>query len=241
MTKAKKPDIKKDVLKKITSEEVKMHSHAYFVLLSIATVVSIVSVTLLAAIFTRILIDDVNTGLKADLFDLGGRGRNAFVTNFPWGLLILTVLAVYLTVRLFKKREISYKHGMTIFYGSVVAAVVILSVIVGALKVDEPFKDSPIIDRFKTLKSLTEERTIGGIVDSINSDSIILQTREGKTVEIRYNKEEIRGELRLGAPVAVFGEYNEEDEVFEAEFVKFGGPMKMLNGEIKGDKTRIKW
>jgi len=232
--KEKSSKLRKNVLNKIKNSEVKMHSSKYFLLLSLATITSLVLLALVAAIFIQLFYDDLNSGLDAGLYNLGGRGRGAFVTNFPWVLLILCIICIVATVYLFRKKDISYKHGLTIFYSSVIGAVVVLSVLAGVLNIDESFEERvPVFKNLHTLRQLTEDQTVRGTLDEIVKNGLVIVDSNGREVLIQYEPGKSLGMPVINGPVNALGDWqNKEEYVFKAEAIRFGGLRGMMR-ELK--------
>jgi hypothetical protein len=150
------------------------------------------------------------------------------VTNFPWVLLILAGVSIFGTIWLFKKRDVSYKHGLKIFYFSIISSILVLSFVAGALEVDKPFKQAPIINKLRTLNNLTEDKAIGGKLSQIEDESFVVTTVEGSDIYVKYDRDKVIGVIRLGAPVSALGEW-ESEGVFEAEVIRLGGQVRSRN------------
>ncbi len=121
----KKQTIKKEILKKIKSGEVKMKPKWFFVFGSILSIVGLVS----SFVFTAFIINLIIFILKPHYGPNFPFRINLILNNFPWWLLILSLISLTSGVFFLKKFDFSYKKNSLLMFLIIIFSIIIAAII----------------------------------------------------------------------------------------------------------------
>ncbi len=123
----KKQTVKKEILKKIKSGEIKMKPKWFFLLGSVLSVVGLIS----SFVFTAFIINLIIFILKPHYGPNYPFQINLILKNFPWWLLVLSLISLISGIFFLKKFDFSYKkNSLFVFF------IIVFSIIIGAIFFD---------------------------------------------------------------------------------------------------------
>lgn len=106
----------------ISSGKVEMRSRAVFVLKSIALVLLSIFVFLASTLIINFIIFAVHMQSADALLQFGPRGWYAFLTFFPWRLLVVDVLGIILLIMLLRTFRFGYRVPLLYIGGAILIA-----------------------------------------------------------------------------------------------------------------------
>lgn len=113
-------DVKKTVLGKIESGEVRMHSQVYFVVRVLFLIAVVLFTLIISALLVSFIIFSIRESGRWFLLGYGTRGVLTFFILFPWLLLLLDLLLLILLEWLLKHFRFAYKKPLLyLFIGGV--------------------------------------------------------------------------------------------------------------------------
>lgn len=184
--KNKKTSVSGQVLDKIKSGDVKMHSKSYFVLKTILFILG----TILALTFTLFIVSFIIFILRANgilfLPGFGFRGFGAFFTSFPWILLAVAVLFIVVLELFVKRFKFGYRNPFLYSVIGIVAIALIGGFIVaqtqfhGKLFNNSQVRGLPIAGHlYKRYGTRPIRNVYIGTVLEETDDGFKMETREG--------------------------------------------------------------
>lgn len=201
------------VMDAIKKDGVKMRPSWHFGLFGLVLGLSVILVGFFTSLLMSAIVDEVRDASDSELFAL--RGNGAFA-DFPWVLLILTVLLLFVSYHLIKKLDFSYRHRSFIVFGSIALTLIIGASFFSSIDASRSFRDNGPLERFSTLSRSIQDRVIRGTVTEISDDSIKVDVR-GSSFDVRASRDSIEGQdFEVGDEITVLGEHK-DDGVFEAE------------------------
>jgi hypothetical protein len=111
-------NIEKNVLEKIQSGEVKMHSKTFFALKVALLVIVALLVLVTSALLVSFMIFSLRVSGRLFLLGFGGRGFVAFFVTFPWFILLADILFVVLFERLLNHFKFAYRTPLVYTIGA---------------------------------------------------------------------------------------------------------------------------
>ena len=125
-------EISKNVMEKIRSGEVKMHSRWYFVLGSLALLAGVVSSVIVATFFVSL------TSFALRAHGPGGAYRlQEILASFPWWAPILALVGLGLGIWLLKKYDFSYKRNFVLIIVGLLLAILIAGIAIDYLGLND--------------------------------------------------------------------------------------------------------
>ena len=104
-----KDSLRDGILAKINSNQVRMRSRAFFVLRIIGIVVLAVAVLALSIAIANFISFMVRVNGQGPLLDLGWQGIWIFIQVFPWPVLIVDLICIFLLERLLRMFRFGYR------------------------------------------------------------------------------------------------------------------------------------
>lgn len=105
---------------KIQSGEVAMRSHTLFVLRVLFLAILSVFVFLVSTLIVNFIFSSLHMSSTNELLGFGPRGWGAFLWFFPWGLLIVDVVSVFLLVALLRSFRFGYRMPLLYIFSAIV-------------------------------------------------------------------------------------------------------------------------
>lgn len=250
-TKSKKTASKKKVTKKIVKQphkkaenlavmdtikdkNVQMRPSWHFGLLGFALGLAVILLGFFTSLLMSAIVDEIRVASDNKLFEL--RGGGAF-SDFPWALLILTILAVWLSYRLIRRLDLSHKHRGYLMFGSVGVALILGASFFSAIDASSSIRQSGPLERFSTFSRFEQEKVLRGSVIESNGVEVLVQAR-GRQYEVILLGNSQGSKLAVpGAEVVFVGQF--DGEVFEAEIVKPAPSKRSVRGVIDERKREF--
>jgi hypothetical protein len=122
--------VKNNVLDKIRSGEVKMHSkYIYFFKVSVIIALAVFVTFISSALISFIMFSVIVSG-RLILLGFGFRGLVTFIITFPWLLLLIDLGLVVMLERLIKHFKFGYRTPLVYSIGAIVAANIIIGIVI---------------------------------------------------------------------------------------------------------------
>lgn len=120
-------NIKEVILRKINTKELEMRPKFYFTLKILVTTFLAVFVLLISVFILNFILFSIRINNQDMLLDFGPRGWNAFSHFFPWGLLVLDIILVFILERFVRHFRFGYKVPVLYLLGGII----IITTVVG--------------------------------------------------------------------------------------------------------------
>lgn len=251
----KPKDLKKEILEKIQSGEVRMRPHHYFIFFSALLAGGVILGLLLAGFFTNLFFFRVRVGAPFTLLRFGSLGWGPFLGVFPWLPVILAILLFLAVFWLFKRLDIFYKNRLLVlgFFGLVLLGGLLLSFSrvnhrLQGVQVFHPFyQDNPVpVPGFPQRLNL-----VVGEVLSVRERELSVKNFRDEQIKVVWD-ETTRlpdGEdFAVGETVMALGQWQDESQaVLQAQILgradreSFDGPYNYRPGVGYRDQSERMW
>ncbi len=142
-SKNKKSNIEDVVMEKIKSGEIKMKPKVYFFFGSLLTFIALIGSTITTIFFTNIIFFLLKT------HGLGGQFRlQQMINNFPWWIILITILGFISGIYLLKKYDFSYKKNFLLIILGFFSAVIIAAWLINYLGLNETWSRKGPMKKF---------------------------------------------------------------------------------------------
>ncbi len=230
MSKSKKQTkFTEGVMKELKTTEVKMKSHHYYLLLTLAMIAAgFLFVALASLALSLISYDDQ---LSRDLRYIGAPSE---ADRFGPMILDMAILVAGTVGAIFvvKKFKVGYKNRTVVVASIVLAGVVVSALIAVQTGLASDISRQKPLHPFAPISKDAYENHRQGVVEEVEEDSIwITSRRHTEKVKVTISKSTTvhsRDEIKPGDTVFVKGEW--KDNEFEAELIKVNPPKKVLKG-----------
>lgn len=142
-------DIANKIKEKINTGELKMKPKGYFVLGSILATIGIILFGVMGTFVTSVLIHRIK--MQRFFSELGnvpfGRKTPYILVNFPWELLILSIVFLIIGLYLIKKFDVSYKKSFILLIIVFVSVVLVTAIGIDKIGIHDRFKKIPRMQR----------------------------------------------------------------------------------------------
>ena len=209
-------DIAKKVLKKINKDKVKMRPHVYFVTGLFLLGIGFAATILFSTFLVNIISFKMRVHNNFEYLYFGKPGFSAFITQFPWPLLLLAITGIVGGIFLVKKLDISYKKNLWGIIAALIGFVLIFGIAIDKTGIND--KASCL----KPLKSIYQTNTLrdqiikGKVLESGSSSiEIINPNGEIVIIEIPKNMIEKRQFMLDGDYISVFGSWKESNFIIK--------------------------
>ncbi len=142
-SKNKKPNIENVVMEKIKSGEIKMKPKVYFFFGSLLTFIALIGSTITTIFFTNIIFFLLKTHGPGGQFRL-----QQMINNFPWWIILITILGFISGIYLLKKYDFSYKKNFLLIILGFFSAVIIAAWLINYLGLNETWSRKGPMKRF---------------------------------------------------------------------------------------------
>jgi hypothetical protein len=176
--------IKQNVLEKIRSGEVHMHSRMYFALKMIVLILVATFALVISALVFSFIIFSIQASGRFLLLGFGTQGFLNFLILFPWGLLIIDILLLIILEQILKRFQFGYRSPLVYLISGLVVVVLAIGYFINFTPLHESLsrradeRDIPIIGGFyKHIHRPPHDRgLVRGFVTSINGNTIVLES-----------------------------------------------------------------
>ncbi len=219
--------IEEQVMAGIKSGKIKLRSRYIFLAEKLGIGSAFIFSIILAALFFNLLFFYLKASDNLMYLSFGSRGLFAFFESFPYLLVVILILAIFIAGLIIKKTGLSYKKP----FGYMAVGLVLLAMIGGGAltfaKVAERIEarmncNCPSEMFFRPLLSNDMEKRNSGLAGRINEigeDFITVQTpRDIIKIDISKLEKELETDLSTGLFVIAVGE--KKGDVFEAKNIK---------------------
>lgn len=205
--------MKEKILEKINSSEVKMTSKKFFALRWLTTFLFAIFFGILAIyIFAYIVFLFVDSGVMYIPLD-SFSNLVRFIVEIPWTLVFLGCLSVFLFSRTSKTFYKIYKKPFLNFFFSIIIIILlshILFVKVGVMKLlkEEAYRDhlKLVPDKLLEFRNSQTGTVFNGYVIATTTNSIIIKTIEGQTLEVIGKDNSNYNDFLIGTHINAYGE-----------------------------------
>lgn len=135
--------ITNNVMKKISSQKIKMKSRWYFFLGSLALLISLIGVVFLSIFSISLITFSLKTHGP-----MGAIRYQEIISNFPWWALPTTFISLTISIFLLKKYDFSYKINFLTLGVFFIAAIILSGVLIDLLGLDNLWMKKGRMRRF---------------------------------------------------------------------------------------------
>ncbi len=214
--KEEKKSISDTVLDKIKEGEIKMRPKIYFVFRAILLATGVVAVFFFSFYLVSFIVFILRATSIFSLPRFGFSGMKTFIVSFPWFLILVVLLFIWLLELLAKRFASVYRRPL--IYS--VFAIVVLIFIGGLVIYPTRFHENMFLrareDRLPIMGGFYRgmgkfPNTTHGIVSEIEDNSFIIEQSDGQSVVVIITSDTIlpfKNGIKEGDVIMVFGEQN---------------------------------
>lgn len=219
----KETKMSKKIMKDIQSDELQMHSRAYFKMLNLALVAVSGLFLMISSLIILIAFRDIKYGESLGLRAYGTRGYSEFFQTLPWLAIFLGLLAFLIAYTLIKHFNFTYKHRLHTVIGALVFAVVGLGIVFASTGVEGTISRTGPFENLRTFNRFSREHSVAGEIVGLEANKLTIFTKEGETVNVRFtnNARSRYSTFKVGEVVFVMGN-KQNDGSFEAYGIRRG-------------------
>lgn len=220
-------ELKDNLLQTIEDGEVKMKPHRVFVLHAVLAIVgAILGMIILLFTFTFVVFVLRHTGVGFAPHMLQD-GTSLFLRAFPWGLLLIAIIAAVVSVWLVKRFRWIYRKPFMILLVSILSIGGIGAIATEAFEIHDHLFEHAQERTVPVLKQLYDRHLSDdidvvhpGVIQNIRDDQLRILTPSGEELDIQLEEDTKlpRAPLEPGDHVMIFGE--QEDGQIEAEGIR---------------------
>jgi hypothetical protein len=179
-------EIKKNILDKIESGEIKMQPKTYFVLKIVMLVVIAILILITSAFLLSFIFFSISVSGRLFLLGFGTRGLTVFFLTFPWWILFIDIVFVIALEWLLKRFQFGYRNPIIYTLGGVMlltlaAAYGIESTSLhGRIAEVERSRPVPVVGAFysQIVRPPHEMGVFRGVVTSVGSSTFVLENSD---------------------------------------------------------------
>jgi len=225
------PEISNKVIKKIKEKRIKMRSRFSIVAEKLGLESAAIFLLLLGVfLFGLIGYLLVQSG-ATEFLGFGPPGFLILIHNFPYDLLIITIIIIFLAALILKRFDFSYKKNFKLIITLIITGVIIFGIALSAFNIHEKIhqrvvnKNIPLVSPFFRQRAGYHLKGLNahiGEIKEIKDEKLILETPDKQKITITYTKETkmpSKELLKLNQRIAVIG--------------------KLKNGEMEAKAIRI--
>jgi len=215
-----KNSVRAQVLDQIKDGSVKMRSRAYFVLRTVLYILGAVLVLLLAIFLESFILFSVQRTGAWFMPGFGFSGWGIFLTSFPWVLLLLVLLFVFILEALVAHFHFSYSKPVVYTILSLVGIVVAAGFFLRASSLhnfllDKSYEGNlPLAGpMYQHYAAEGDERILIGELQAVTENEVTIRTVEGEILQVRIDEQTRMGrgvEYLEGTVVAIIVDYDNE-------------------------------
>ena len=226
--------IEEKVMKEIKKGSVKLRSRYLFLVEKCGMGSALTLSVLLAILVCSLVLLYLTSSDNLGYLTFGNSGVSAFLESFPFLLMAMLVLLMFIAGILIKKSDISYKRPFGYYALGLVGIVVVAGVLVSATSIDERIEDEAygthvpgILFRPFLMQGVDDrQRGVVGRVIEVGDGYIRIQTPQTvKEVDVRTLQTRMSEPLIEGLFVMAIGEGNAD--AFTAKDIRTIGSMDM--------------
>jgi hypothetical protein len=217
--KQKTTDIATKVMSQLKKRDVKMHSRAYFSLITALTGVGLVAATLATIYLVHNFTYLARSRAVASYLGYGGSGWQIFLEQMPWGWLALAIGALGVVLFLLRRYEFSHRHNFYAVIGGAIIALVLVGAVSSFTGVRPPGRPEPGPRPPRGQDNRTGNRLVGTAIDIRDSEFNLITRPSGKLVRVVKTSDTlIKHGISERNEVEVLGEWDNQD--FKAKAIR---------------------
>lgn len=208
-------DLKKSILEKIDSNEIRMRPRSFFTLQFAALLFVGICLLVTVALLTSFILFSLRMSDRLFLIDFGARGIKMFLFLFPWKLLLETIVLLVLFIVLLRQYRFAYRAPVIYFS----CGALVLSIVAGScinitslhthLMQNAQNKQLPLIATiYEHVRRPSETKDIArGKIIEMDLPRIIIRNEEQEDIIIRLPPNQSRNDyFAIGDWVFVAGD-----------------------------------
>lgn len=220
-------NIENKVMAEIKSGKVKLRSKYVFLAEKLGLGSAFIFSAILAILFFNLVLFYLRSSDNLIYLSFGSRGLLAFLDSFPYGLVIIFVLSLFLAGFILKKADMVYKKPFGYLAISLIVAITLLGAMLTSTRLAEriekrAFDSGAPASLFRPLMQRGMNERQGGIagrVTETRDDGLLIQTPHGsKKINTSTLMREPEGEIMVGTWIMAVGENRNEE--FFAHLIK---------------------
>jgi len=220
-------DLEKKIMNEINTGKVKLRSRYIFVAEKLGLGSAFALSALLSVLFFSLILFYLRQSDNIGYLSFGNLGLTAFLDSFPYLLVMVVVVLIFIAGFILRKSEFAYKFSFGYLSLVLVSVVIAIGSVLTAARVDEriehaAFSSQPVgyVVRPFLHRDLGDRRGgISGQVTDVEEDFIVVQTPYSeRVVDISGLTYDASAELMPGQFVMIVGE--REGESFIAHAIK---------------------
>ena len=235
--------VKEEITSKIKSGELTMKPKWYFIVGTALLFQGTLGALVIGTFVSNLCFYHLrNYGPFGYLF-LGKEGINPFLETFPWKLLLLALVSLYVGFKLLRKYEFSYSRNSLYLFLLLMGAILVSGLLTDLAGFNERARGNKFLNPIYSERFLGQDWMMGEIKQK-TSDGFILETPQGDLVQIRVNKQTIAphgNEFNEGRRVRLVGDFYKDasrsGDFFNAKAAGLDEGMRWRRYQVKGAMT----
>lgn len=224
--------IKEEITSKIKSGDLRMKPKWYFVAGAALLFQGTFGAIVLGIFVTNLYFYHLRNYGPFGYLVLGKEGFGPFLETFPWKLMILVILSLFIAFKLLKKYEFSYsKHSFYLFI-MFLMAMLLAGLVTDLAGVNEAMRQNSFLRPIYSEKFSSRNWMMGEIKQQ-TSDGFILETPRGDLIQVKVSGDTntpFGDDFVVGKRVRIIGEFiktaSRSANNFDAKAVGLDGGMR---------------
>lgn len=174
------------VMEDIRKKNVRMHSPAYFVLLSVLLGAGMGATVIIALFSATVLWVRINLYDPFEFFIFGPRGVPPFMAVFPWGAFVVAVGGIGMSVWLLKRYDFSYKKSFLPPTVVMIAGITVLGFASAHAAVRTNIYQAPPLHLLSGPEPQHRSWIVGQVI-AVGNSELIVQTPRKNQIRVVWN------------------------------------------------------
>jgi hypothetical protein len=233
--KKNKNTVKKEVMTKIKSHDIKMKPKIYFAMISILLGVGLSLSVFIVMFFVNIVFFRLRVYAPLGYLNLGPSGIKAFLFNLPLIHLIVSIVGIVLGLKILKRYDVSYRRNFKYIAIFVISAILTFAFFLDKLNIGDKLAANRGI-RPLFMHRAAHNPWMAGEVVRVDKNTITIRTHFGDEIILKLSEvvnAPTGSVFIVGDKIRAVGEWNKD--VFEVEgIIKGKSSLVPKSGRVKG-------
>ena len=244
MSQDKKIDLKAKVMRKIRDGKINFRSRYIFLAKKLGLGGGLTLSLILAVLFLNLTFFGVKATGSLEFLSFGTKGILAFLESFPYHWILIGLAFFVFASIILSRYDISYKRPFRVVLAILLLSVFVVGAIISVSGVNEAIEDRvnqghfPLMRPFYRRMHGMWRNALLGEVAEVKSDGLMVEIAQEKTVFIKFTENTLfpaESVFSKGDYIRVLGEWEEEEEVFNAQVLQIAGQRRQ---EMMGPRRK---
>lgn len=219
--KQRKLDLSQKVMAKIKEDNIQVQPKWQFLMGSFLLSFGMLSATVLSIYLISVSWYRLRAHSSMQYLMFGSDGHEAFLATFPWIFLLLSIISLYMGVRIIKKFDVSYKIKWQFWLAGLILGVVVAGVWIDMMGVNRALENQVMTEPLYVKYNQSQD-WYKGEISQVQSRRMTVTTMDsGHVVQVKWSEQTklpLGSEFKQGHWVIMVGDWR--GEYFEADGIE---------------------